>query len=146
MQQGDVLLFQTPDDGDILVEGGIVAMSSGLETAAYVSLFGGNEDDDGRPDNRATWWGNLGETDPARQYRSETQNLLQAIPATSGNLRRVEDAARRDLNWMITEGAASSIAVVASIPALNRVRFDILIAAEGEEASFAFIENWKAAI
>jgi hypothetical protein len=46
-QEGDVHLFQTVNDGDICVVGGLVEMSSGLDTAAYISLFGGNEQDDG---------------------------------------------------------------------------------------------------
>ena len=62
-QQGDVSLFQTNDDGNIEVEGGIVTMGGGLETSAYLSLFGGNEDDDNRTDNPANWWGNIDETD-----------------------------------------------------------------------------------
>ena len=98
-QQGDILLFQTVDDGDINVSDGLVEMSGGLGTAAYLSLFGGNEDDDGRKNSTATWWANLNETETTRQYRSETQNLLQAIPAVPANLRRIEDAVRRDLAW-----------------------------------------------
>lgn len=143
-QQGDVKLFQTNDDGDISVVNGAVEMSGGLETAAYLSLFGGNEDDDGRPDNPANWWGNLDEVDPVRQYRSETQNLLQGIPATSANLRRIEDAVVRDLTWFLDERVASSVAVEASIPAVNRVQITVNIEANGEESSFEFTENWKA--
>ena len=48
VQQGDVLLFQTIDDGNVEVINGIITMSGGLDTAAYLSLFGGNEEDDGR--------------------------------------------------------------------------------------------------
>lgn len=144
-QQGDVLLFQTDDDGEINVSGGIVEMSGGLDTAAYLSLFGGNEDDDGRDDNAATWWGNLGEIDPARQYRSETQNLLRSLPATTGNLLRIEDAASRDLAWFVEESVASSVAVVVSIPAINRIKIRVNIEARGEESRFEFVENWKAA-
>lgn len=145
-QQGDVKLFQTNDDGDITIVNGVVEMSGGLETAAYLSLFGGNEDDDGRTDNPANWWGNLDEVDPVRQYRSETQHLLQAIPATSGNLRRIEDAAVRDLAWFLDRRVASSVAVEASIPAVNRVQINIDIEANGEESSFEFTENWKATV
>lgn len=145
-QQGDVLLFQTNDDGDIVVSGGLVEMSGGLETAAYLSLFGGNEDDDGREDNKLNWWGNLGENISARQYHSETQNLLQSLPATSANLRRVEDAARHDLEWFITDAAASAVNVEASIPALNRIQIDINIEAVGEASNFTFLENWKASV
>jgi len=143
-QQGDVSLFQTDDDGNITVEGGIVTMGGGLETSAYLSLFGGNEDDDGRADNQANWWANIDEVDPAREYRSETQNLLQALTATSGNLRRIEDAANRDLSWFITNKVASSVNVVASIPGINRIKLTIDIEAQGEESSFEFVENWKA--
>ena len=133
-QQGDVKLFQTDDGGNIIVEDGLVAMAGGLETAAYLSLFGGNEDDDGRSDNSLTWWGNLDENDPARQYRSETQHLLQALPLTTGNLRRIEDAALRDLTWLIGQNIAG----------LNRVKLTVDIEARGEESRFEFVENWKA--
>lgn len=144
MQEGDVKLFQTDDDGDITVENGLVEMSGGLETAAYLSLFGGNEDDDGRADNPANWWGNIDEVDPAREYHSETQNLLQALPATTGNLRRIEDAAGRDLAWFVDSGVASSVSVSASMPGVNRIKLTIDIEAVGQESSFEFVENWKA--
>lgn len=144
-QQGDVKLFQTDDDGEITVTNGVVEMSGGLETAAYLSLFGGNEDDDGSNDTPLTWWGNLDEIDPARQYRSETQNLLQALETTSGNLQRIEDAAGRDLKWFLDERVASSVTVSASIPGINRIKLTIEIEADGEESSFEFVENWKAA-
>ena len=130
----------------MLIENGVVEMSGGLETAAYLSLFGGNEDDPGQAGITETWWANLDEVDPAKQYRSKTQNLLQALPATARNLRRVEDAARRDLAWMVTSGAASGVNAVASIPALNRVQIAVRIVANGEEKTFTFIENWKSAV
>lgn len=138
--QGDVRLFQTNDEGEIQVEGGLVAMDGGLETAAYISLFGGNEDDDGRGDSPVQFWGNFSEGQMALQYRSETQYLLKAIPATSGNLRRIEDAARRDLAWFTSEGVATSVLVSATIPALNTVAIQIDI----DQERFEFIENWRA--
>lgn len=144
MQQGDVKLFQTVDDGDISVVNGVIEMSGGLETAAYLSLFGGNEDDNGSDGNPSNWWANLDEEDSARVYRSETQSILQSLPATSNNLIRVQDAATRDLSWFLTSNVASSVDAVASIPALNTVKLVITIKAEGEESSFSFTENWKA--
>lgn len=143
MQQGDVLLFQTNNDGDIIVTGGVVQMSGGLETAAYLSLFGGNEDDDGLSDNGLTYWGNIDELDPAMQYRSETQHLLQGIPATTGNLRRIEDAALRDLQWFLDKKIASSVSVIVTIPELNKIKITVEIEAQGVESSFEFVENWK---
>lgn len=143
-QQGDVKLYQTPDGGEIDVRDGLVDMSGGLETAAYLSLFGGNEGDDGRDENPHNWWGNLDEIDPARRYRSETQNILQALALSTGNLRRVEDAARRDLAWFTASNVASSVSVAASIPGLNRIKLTVDIEAYGEESRFEFVENWKA--
>lgn len=143
-QQGDVELFQTDDGGEIDVRGGLVGMSGGLETAAYLSLFGGNENDDGREGSPHNWWGNLDEIDPARRYRSETQNIVQALALSTGNLRRVEDAARRDLAWLMSSNVASSVSVAASIPGLNRIKLTVDIEAYGEESRFEFVENWKA--
>lgn len=140
-QQGDVLLFQTDDDGEIESINGVITMSSGLATAAYLSLFGGNDDDDGSQGSTLSWWGNLDETAPENQYRSETQHLLRALPATSANLRRIEDAASRDLSWFVDVGAAASIEVAASIPGLNRLKLLINI---GGNDSIEFVENWRA--
>ncbi len=139
MQEGDVLLYQTDDDGEISVTNGLVEMSGGLRTAAYLSLFGGNEDDDGLADNAKTWWGNVTETENSRKYVSETQNLLEALPITSGNLLRVEDAAKRDLAWFIDEGVATSVSVTASILGLNMIQLEINI----DQENFKFVENWR---
>lgn len=141
MQQGDVLLFQTKDDGNIKVTGGVVELSGGLQTSAYLSIFGGNEDDEGGSDTAQTWWANLDELEPARQYRSETQNILQALVAIPANLRRVEDAANRDLAWMLDQKVASSISVAASMPGLNKIKLTINI--DGD-LTIDFVENWKA--
>lgn len=143
-QQGDYLLFHTPDNGDLNIENGILKMTESFETAAYLSLFGGNEEDDGSPDNPLQWWGNLGENDTAKHMRSETQYLLRSLPATSNNLLKLQDAIKRDLNWLLTTRAASEINVALSIPALNRVNIVVSIRAEGPEERFEFTENWKA--
>lgn len=142
--QGDVLLFQTNDDGEIEVENGRATLTGGLETAAYLSLFGGNEPDSGRADDPLTWWGNLAETQPERQYRSETQYLLRSLPAIPANLRRLEQAAERDLAWMVSVNAAASVSATASIPARNRVRLVVRIEADGVPSIIEYFENWKA--
>ncbi|MCP4209815.1 MAG: hypothetical protein GY767_22630 [Shimia sp.] len=122
-QQGDVVLFQTDDGGEITITGGVVTMDGGLRTAAYLSLFGGNG-----------WWGNTTEVEPEKRYECETEALLKSLPLTSGNLIRVEDAVARDLAWL-----SQSVAVSASIPALNRLQIDVTI--NGNE-KFEFIANW----
>lgn len=145
-QQGDVRLFQTDDGGEITVANGLVEMDGGLETMAYLSLFGGNANDPGGDDATNTWWANIAEADPAFQYRSETQNLLQGLAVSPQNLLRIEDAADRDLAWMVEKGVASSVVVVASVIGLNTVRIKVTIQAEGQESEFVFAENWKASV
>ena len=144
MQQGDVLIRQTPDGGEITIEDGITEMTQSFESCVYLALFGGNKDDDGTDDNPRTWWGNRDEDNPSRQYRSRTQNLLESIPAVPANLRRIEQAASLDLEFFITEQIASEVTVAASIPGVNKVQLSIQIGAFGRKDSFNFVENWMA--
>ena len=144
-QHGDVLLRQTNDDGDIAIVNGVVEMTGGFETSVYLSLFGGNVDDDGRRDNPNGWWGNLLETDSKFRYVSRTQNLLGSLPLNSANVIRIKRAAEADLEWFTREDVASSVEVAVSLPGLNRVNISGSIFAEGEEFRFSFTENWKAA-
>ena len=97
----DVLLFQTTDDGDVTTG---LDTTQGIETALYLSLFGGNRDDDGSQDGDKGWWGNLIETDENAKLVSETAYLLGTIPATAYNLNRLVAAAGRDLAWLTSTG------------------------------------------
>lgn len=135
----DVLLRQTDDGGNISIQGGLLLMSDGLETAAYLSLYGGNEDDPGEDDLTLQWWGNLLEVEPERAYRSETQFLLASMPAIPANLRRAEQAASRDLAWMLATELAQSIEVEATIPAKDRILLAItIITATGQQLELFF--------
>lgn len=146
-QQGDVKLIQTADDGDLAsVTNGLVEMSGGLETAAYLSLFGGNIDDDGSDDTSLSYWQNIMETQPERQYRSQLQYQQNRIPLTTANLVKFEEAAYTDLQWFLTQNIASEVTVTASIPGVNRLKLVININAEGELSEFEFTENWEADI
>jgi phage gp46-like protein len=129
----DVRLYQTNDGGEIDVVAGQVVMDDELTTAVYLSLFGGNDDDGGADgDKPREWWGNKLAADEAEKLRSETQSLLAKIPVTSGNLRRFQDAAQRDLAWMVTAAVATAVAVRVVITAVNRLRFDIAIQVNSE--------------
>lgn len=128
----DVKLFNTDDGGDIDVTYDTagyfnVTLSAGLETAVYLSLFGGSN-----------WWGNIGEQ-PARQYNSKTEAILSGYPMTTGNLLRLEEAIRADLQWMTATGAATSVDASASIIDANRVQIDISVNAED---NITYILNW----
>jgi phage gp46-like protein len=143
IQQGDVYLFQTNDDGDISVENGIVKMNSGLETMAYLCLFGGNEDDDNSQDSALGWWGNVDETAPSREMVSETQHIIDGFPATTENLKILQKAAERDLQPFIDERIASSVTVTVTMVSAKRVSLVVDIDAFGEKSQFNFTENWE---
>lgn len=139
----DVILQHTPDGGEITCENGVIAMDEGVVTAVYVSLFGGNEGDSGGDEHKAVeWWGNKIETDSTKKLRSETQHLLRSIPATSGNLRLIEDAVGHDLAWMVETKLASFVGCSASIPALNTVKIDVKIEIQNELYEPSFSAKW----
>jgi phage gp46-like protein len=138
----DALLYHLPDGGELEILNGQVTLSEGLETAAYLSMFGGAERDSGSDADAALqWWGNIGEPEE-RQYRSQVQNLLRALPASPANLKRIEDAALNDLSWMATS-IAKTVTVTARIPALNTVQIDVQIDIDGQVIPFSFTSSWQ---
>lgn len=141
----DVTLTNATDGGEITIAQGLVTTGPGLDVSVYLSLFGGNEDDSTLADDNRTWWGNRGAL-PEREYRSQTQYLLDRLPAVPFNLRKIEDAVLRDLKWMPDQKVASSITASASIPGLNQVRIVVEIEARGEQSRFEFTENWQASV
>lgn len=134
----DVNIFHTTDNGEITIENGTVGLTNTLGPAVYLSMFGGNADDDGRADNPLKYWGNIDEADPAYWARSETQHLLQSLPAIPANLRRIEDAAGRDLFWVTDTGAGNVMTISASIPGLNKITILVNI----DDVPYKYTENW----
>ena len=120
----DVFLFDTPDGGDVTQD---LEIRDGLETCVYLSLFGGNVKDDGSQDTPFGWWGNIGETVQSRRYVSEAAYLLRTIPPEPKNLRRIEDAAKRDLAWVISDDISETVSVVVTMPALNTVKMSVAL-------------------
>lgn len=140
----DVLLRQTPDGGEVTIENGQPFMTDGIETAVFLSLFGGNEQDSGSDgDKPLMWWGNWSEPDPARWYRSETQFLLRSIPAVPANIKRIEDAVGRDLAWMTEGGLATFVGVNVRLPALNTIRIEISVQVDGRLFPVTFEMPWQ---
>lgn len=143
----DVLFQPVQDGGDItLMSDGDLEQSPGFETAVYLSLFGGNEEDDGRAGNPASYWANLLELEEKHRIVSRTQFLLRTLPVTTTNLQRLRQAATVDLAWLIEERIVSEVLVAVSLAHLNRVSFVIDIKAQGLEVQFTFTANWKATV
>jgi len=146
-QDGDVKLYQSTENGEIHVEDGIVEMTSNFDTMAYLTLYGGNVEDSGGDDKSQQWWGNFSEPDEDKHYRSEYQNLINGIPATSGNLRLVEAAAQRDLEKaFVRTKIADTVTVTATIPKVNAITLTIEIEAQGNRSQFEFTDNWETSV
>lgn len=138
----DVLFSATPDGGEISITNNLIDMDAGLETAVYLSLFGGNSDDDATDETtNLQWWGNLLPGDSQLPLRCRTQFLIRDLPATTGNLARLRDAAIRDLAWVV-DSFADSYKVDVSMPALNRVALRIDISIGDQTYTFVFDEHW----
>lgn len=137
----DVALRQTEDGGEMGIDAGVVEMDEGLATACFLSIFGGNEEDDGSDGTKSKqWWGNFDEPDTNRRYRSETQAALNTTPLTTGTLQRFEDAAGRDLAWLVETKVATFVQVIARMPALNTLRLDCGVEVNG--TVFPISLNW----
>lgn len=132
----DVLLFQTENDGDV---DKAVTTTNGIETALYLSLFGGNRDDEGAQDSNKGWWGNILEDDPVNKLVSETAFLLGTIPATTFNLNRIKAAAERDLMWVTSTGVAQEVTVGTSLSGLNKVQITVSV----DGVDYKYTEDWQ---
>ena len=141
----DVYLFNTDDGGEIDIIDGVVTLTDSARVAIYLSLFGGNVDDNGQDDSVRQWWGNYDEQDVAKKQRSTFQNLFNTVPAIPINLQRIQDAAVFDLAWLTEGGFADSVEVVCTIPGLNRVRVQITIVAQDGKTDMVLSEDWRGA-
>src|SRR5512138_608105 len=126
--EGDLLLSNTPDGGDIFLDSNDCFIGdTGFETAIYLSLFGGNYDDNGTESTKnKSWWGNiLEENNPERKLISRFQNLSRSIPLTPGNLLKLKDAIKEDLQWFIDDGVIDKLEINMIIPSKNRLNTEI---------------------
>jgi phage gp46-like protein len=113
---GDVVLGA---DGDLV-------LGNGLTTAAILSMFGSNADDNGLPSGDANqYWGNSVFPVEATKLRGETQQLLTGLPVTTSNLLLVSDAVVRDLAWFVSEGLAKEYAVQVDLVTPKRIRITV---------------------
>jgi len=140
----DVLLYPTPAGGEVVLAGTEPLYTDDVDTAVFLSLFGGQAGDDGTDATKSSqWWANWEEPDPSRRYRSATQGLLRRLPALPVYLRRVEDAVVADLQWMVASGAATSVAANARIPQPKKIQIrGTIVLSNGQTRVFEFVTDW----
>ncbi|MDT7952833.1 MAG: phage GP46 family protein [Acetobacteraceae bacterium] len=148
----DIALIWNPALGraDIALAGPDLQTDNGLETAVILSLFTDRLADaadaipDGSDDPRG-WWGDQ----PLSTAPDTTMDLTgsrlwllaraRQLPETQ---RQAETYARESLAWMLRDGAAGGIDVVATFPRLGWLSLSITINQAGGSQEFNFA--WQA--
>lgn len=127
--QGDVLLSATEDGGEIEFDDhDLIVADDGFNTSAYLTLFGGNYNDNGTTSTKKyEYWGNkLDKDNPERWLVSRTQNIINGLPATSENVLKLKEAIELDMNWYLTEKIIDTLDITITLPQLNRVKIELL--------------------
>lgn len=144
---GDVLLQSTLDGGDIVIENGFVKDCRNFDTAAYLSLFGGNKKDLNAR-QKETWWGNLIPGTKRNEWmQSEFAATVNGLPLTSGNLLKARQAAERDLDWIKKDAGADKISAALKAENPARVRLEVEVKkSEAAIAGGAYELQWQGAL
>lgn len=105
---------------DYALATGALATDDGLETAVVVSLFSDRRaapDDPlpGHDDDRRGWWGDAWPEIPGDRIGSRLW-LLSREKQTPAALARAQQYAAEALAWLVDDGVASAVNVVARIP------------------------------
>jgi phage gp46-like protein len=131
--QGDLLLVETPDGGDCVLNDGLLSADHAFGTAVFISLFGGNKADAGAVETRGTWWGNtLQGILEKEKIVSRFQNFIHKMPMTVKNIKDAKDMASLDLEWIADEGIADEIKIDARSEGINRLRLFVQVIKAGK--------------
>ena len=130
-QDGDVLLFQTLNGGNINIENGIVQMTEGLETAVYMSLFSPED-----------WFCNEAVDTPEEKLSSQTEQVINNKPQSSKNYQLLVQAVESDLKWLVSNGNANSVSASVSSGGLNRVMISITIEQDSSSNNITLPVEW----
>jgi len=146
--EGDLLLLDTLDGGDIKLIDDVFISDTSINTAVYLSLFGGNKDDNGKVKNKFTWWGNtLTGVSENEKIVSRFQAVIFGLPMSTKNIQEAETAAAMDLQWIIDEGIGDEVNVSGSAIARNKFKLKVNITAKGKNIyENDFSMPWQAGV
>jgi phage gp46-like protein len=146
--EGDLLLEDTPDGGEISIENNLFVSDRSFKTAVYLSLFGGNKDDNGKVKNKFTWWGNtLPGVTESEKLISRFQAVIFGLPMTTKNIQSAENAANLDLKWVISDGIADDVIVSGRAVTRNQFALTVNIQSKGNSIyKNTFLLLWQAGV
>lgn len=127
----DIHVVETGNGGDLIRVLKDIGLVYGFENMPYLAMFGGNIEAS-TPSKRLQseqafdWWGNslLLPNNPSMQFNSLTERKLMQVPLTSSGRAEIEQAVKRDLDFM---KPFASVKVVVSIIATDKLQIGITI-------------------
>lgn len=142
----DLAIIETLNGGDLQLVGRDLAIVEGNENQFYLSMFGGNVEQDtenSTPGNAKDYWANnlLFPSEASMQFNSKTERILNTTELTSVGRLKIENAIKQDLKFSSDFGAEVSINV--SIPETNKVIVELKATLGGVEKRVATITYVK---
>jgi phage gp46-like protein len=145
---GDIATTWSPNGGDWLVLGPVLASDAGLYTAIAISLFTDRlaEANDVPPDGSSTrrgWWGDAYSEVPGDRIGSRLW-LLARSKQTQPVLRQAEAYAREALQWLVEDGVARGVQVQAEVSGDGVLGLQVQVTRSNEPvARYRFEAFWK---
>lgn len=123
--QGDIKKVLLGDESGFTMSDGSATRDEGIENAIMYSLFITN------------WFANQYATNSTQELRGRF--LIESSKTiTSVQLLNIEDAAKKDLAWMVSAGIAKSVTAVTTVEASGRVTTIIEVFPPDGAASSSF--------
>ena len=142
----DIGLFLVEGCFDVKVENGDLKSDDGLETAVIISLFTDRRVSEQQlPDlavSKRGWWGDMFSDIDGDQIGSRLWTI-ERRKRTDETLRLYEDFAKEALDWLIEDGVASTITVLAAYDSQGQAVGEIIIT-RPSGATSRYDANWDA--
>lgn len=129
---------------DLSVARGDIVLDNGLQTAITISLLSDRlaAPGDVLPDDAGPrgWWG---DADNGFKLGSRLW-LLRRATLTQTTLNAAQDYAREALQWLVDDGVAGSVAVVATAITINAMQLAVTITQNGNKQTYNIVWQGQA--
>lgn len=112
----DLLMIETGEGGDIVLEGNDLLQDYNFETMIYLSLFGGY-----------SYWANGVALEGTQEFTSLTERTMQEVSLNSAGRLKIENAVKSDLSFLTEAIPGTTLSVVAKIVSDDKIEIEIKI-------------------
>lgn len=131
MSTKDLHIFESGSGGEMKILNGDLMLSETLFQTIYLSMFGGNVEENTTGDidqakERNDWWGNqlFYPNDESKWFNSNTERTLLETTLNSQGRQKIEEAIKNDLNFL---SDVVEIEVNVSVESLDVLKISIFI-------------------